>query len=648
MKTGAVIRAQGLTKVYNRGTKEELRALDAVDFEILKGEIFGLIGADGAGKTTCFKILSGTLDPSSGEVEVLFKSPRESRGRVGYLTQPFSLYQDLSVAENLRYAAGLREVSAEDFQTRSRRYLESFEMSDFTDRLAGRLSGGMKQKLALSCALIADPAVLLLDEPTTGVDPVSRRDFWDALGTLADHGMTIVVATPYLDEAERCTRIACMEEGKILMQAPPRDFVTGMGLTRLEIQASDLQRAEELLEAAEKEGYVTDVQRFGDRLDVLVHDPASDSAKVVALLDGVGLAPKILRQDEPTLENAFVATLRAGRGPESHAHFPERAPSPSGRNGETAIGTQRLVKRFGAFTAVRGLDLEIKYGDIYGLLGANGAGKTTAIKMICGLVAPTEGSVTLLGRTKGLRTAAVRSRIGYKSQKFTLYDDLTIGENLDFYASMYDLPRRLRQVRKQWALEVSGLRGEERMLTGRLPDGWKQRVAFGAAVMHQPDVVFLDEPTSGVDALARRAMWRMINEIADNGAAVLVVTHYLEEAEQCNRIGFMAAGDLCAEGSPSELEAQMPGSLLEVRAEPVAAALEALRSKLGRERVTQFGERLHVQAPSAESGERDIRQALGAAGLTANLIEAIPFSLEDVFLALIERRRSQSEGEQAA
>ncbi len=380
--------------------------------------------------------------------------------------------------------------------------------------------------------------------------------------------MTIVVATPYLDEAERCTRIACMENGKILMQAPPAEFISGMGLVRLEIQASDLRRAEELLEAAHDDGYVADAQRFGDRLDVLVEHPENDAKRILETLGAAGLSPKVLRQDDPTLENAFVATLRSRRGPESHAHFPERAAVPAGRADETAIGTKRLVKKFGSFTAVRGLDLEIKYGDIYGLLGANGAGKTTAIKMICGLVAPTEGQVTLLGRSTGLGKAAVRSRIGYKSQKFTLYDDLTIGENLDFYASMYDLAPKLRKIRKDWALEVSGLQGEASMLTGRLPDGWKQRVAFGAAVMHQPDVVFLDEPTSGVDALARRAMWRMINELADNGAAVLVVTHYLEEAEQCNRIGFMAAGDLCAEGSPSELswKRKCPAHLVEVRA----------------------------------------------------------------------------------
>lgn len=648
MKPGIVIRAKGLTKLYNRGAKQELRALDAIDLEIRKGEIFGLIGADGAGKTTCFKILSGTLDPTSGEVEVLFKTARESRDRVGYLTQPFSLYQDLSVAENLRYAAGLREVDPEDFDRRSKRYLESFEMAAFTDRLAGRLSGGMKQKLALSCALIADPAVLLLDEPTTGVDPVSRRDFWDALGTLADHGMTIVVATPYLDEAERCTHIACMENGKILMQAPPAEFVTRMGLARLEIQAGDLQRAEEILEGARSEGFVADTQRFGDRLDVLVKHPETDTQRILETLGAAGLVPKVLRQDDPTLENAFVATLRSRRAPESHAHFPERVPAPPGRTNEVAIGTKRLVKRFGAFTAVRGLDLEIKYGDIYGLLGANGAGKTTAIKMICGLVAPSEGQVTLLGRTKDLSSAAVRSRIGYKSQKFTLYDDLTIGENLDFYAAMYDVPAGLRRARKDWALEVSGLAGEAGMLTGRLPDGWKQRVAFGAAVMHQPDVVFLDEPTSGVDALARRAMWRMINELADNGAAVLVVTHYLEEAEQCNRIGFMAAGDLCAEGSPSELEEHMPGSLVELRLANVAAGLEVLRRTLGRQRVTQFGERLHVQVSDADSGLQEIHQVLRVSGVEVRSATPIPFSLEDVFLALIEQRRAQAEAEQVA
>ncbi|MBI1352735.1 MAG: ATP-binding cassette domain-containing protein [Acidobacteria bacterium] len=641
--TGVVIRARGLTKVYDRGTKQELCALDAVDFEIRKGEIFGLIGADGAGKSTCFKILAGVLEPTAGEVEVLFRSPRESRQRVGYVTQPFSLYEDLSVAENLRYAAGLREVDEEAFAERSRRYLEAFDMKAFTDRLAGRLSGGMKQKLALSCALIADPAVLLLDEPTTGVDPVSRRDFWDALGGLADRGMTIVVATPYLDEAERCTRIACMENGKILAQYPPAEFVSRMALTRLEIRTCDLQRAEEMLERHERDGILADVQRFGDRLDVLVSDPVADRDRILEALEAEELKPEVLRSGDPTLENAFVATLRSKRGPESHAHFPDRATAPAERCGELALGTKGLVKRFGSFTAVKGLDLEIRHGEIYGLLGANGAGKTTAIKMICGLVQPSSGEISLLGRTKGFRTAAVRSRIGYKSQKFTLYDDLTIGENLDFYAAMYDVPPKLCRARKDWALEVSGLRGEEGMLTGRLPDGWKQRVAFGAAVMHQPDIVFLDEPTSGVDALARRAMWRMINELADNGAAVLVVTHYLEEAEQCNRIGFMAAGDMVAEGSPSELEKHMPGVLLEVRAANVAASLGAFRQALGRDRVTQFGERLHVQAPDVGAGEREIQAIAEAQSLELRSIEPIPFSLEDVFLALIERRRAASD-----
>ena len=337
--TGVVIRAKGLTKVYDRGTKLEHRALDQVDFEIHKGEIFGLIGADGAGKSTCFRILAGVLEPTSGEIEVLFRSPRESRQRVGYVTQPFSLYEDLSVAENLRYAAGLREVDEDAFAERSSRYLEAFDMKAFTERLAGRLSGGMKQKLALSCALIADPAVLLLDEPTTGVDPVSRRDFWDALAGLADRGMTIVVATPYLDEAERCTRIACMEGGKILAQFPPSELVSRMGLTRLEIRATDLQRAEEVLEAHEKDGFVADVQRFGDRLDVLVPDAKRDGNRVLATLAEAAWSQPFCGSTIRRWRTAAWPRCDPARSRVARA-FPSATWALAERNGDLALSTK--------------------------------------------------------------------------------------------------------------------------------------------------------------------------------------------------------------------------------------------------------------------------------------------------------------------
>jgi ABC-2 type transport system ATP-binding protein len=282
----------------------------------------------------------------------------------------------------------------------------------------------------------------------------------------------------------------------------------------------------------------------------------------------------------------------------------------------------------------------VRNGEIYGLLGANGAGKTTSIKIICGLQDPTSGSVTLMGKSTGLRAAAVRSRIGYMSQKFALYDDLTIGENLDFYARLYGVDESVREERKKWVLELSELEGESGMLTRSLPGGWKQRVAFGAAVMHEPDAIFLDEPTSGVDPLARRAMWRMINEFADRGAGILVVTHYLEEAEQCNRLGFMVAGEIIADGSPTQVKANMKGTLAEIETDHPDRALATLRKKFGASRVSLFGDRLHFVTENEEQ-KREAGIALQEAGVSILSDKTVPFSLEDVFISLIESRRSE-------
>jgi len=613
-----IVAVEGLSKRYR---SSGVPALDNISFSVAEGEIFGLIGADGAGKTTAFQILAGVMEASGGSVEVFGQAPRISRDLVGYLTQRFSLYQDLSVDENLRFSAGLRLVAPADLERRGKRYLQAFDLDRFRDRLAGRLSGGMKQKLALSCALVSSPRLLILDEPTTGVDPVSRRDFWDTLGDLAAEGMTILVATPYLDEAERCHRVALMERGKIYQIDTPAAFRAKLGWTRLQVKPKDLAHAEAALAGAP----VEDVQRFGDRLDILVADAEAGRQVVAERLGDVETAVA-----SPTLENAFVATLRRMRGAEHQEPFPGRTAF-SGTAGQTLLEAEGLEKRFGDFRAVKNFRIRIRRGEIYGLLGANGAGKTTAIKMMCGLLTPTQGHVTLLGQTRGLRDAALRRRIGYMSQKFTLYDDLTISENLNFYAALYGVPVAVREARKKWVLEVSDLQGEEKMLTGQLPGGWKQRVAFGAAIMHEPHLVFLDEPTSGVDPLARRSMWRMINELADNGAAVLVVTHYLEEAEQCSRIGFMVAGELLLEGSPGELKQRPSGHLMEVEVADTRTALKALRGQ--GVRVTQFGSRLH-----AKSG--DAAALLEAAGVQVLSAQPTAFSLEDVFLQLIEDQKA--------
>jgi ABC-2 type transport system ATP-binding protein len=633
------IRVAGLSKRY--GAVEAVRG---IDLEVRTGEIFGLIGPDGAGKTSTFQVLGGVMEATSGGAELLGRPARNARPFVGYLTQAFSLYPDLSVRENLRYVGELRLVERADIERRGRRYLEMFGMDRFEDRLAGRLSGGMKQKLALACALVAEPRVLLLDEPTTGVDPVSRREFWDALVGLSSQGITILVATPYLDEAERCHRVALMHEGQLHRTGTPAELREGLGLTRLEVRAPALRAAETAL--AGRDG-IADVQRFGDRLDVMVREALLGERAVRAALSAVGLAVDSVRPGAATLENAFVSILRSLKGETRLPEFPGRGEAP-GPPDAVAIGARGLGKSFGGFEAVKDVDLEVRYGEVYGLLGANGAGKTTTIKMLCGLLEPSAGLVELAGERGQLRSQGVRQQVGYMSQRFSLYDDLTIEENLDFFAGVYQVEAARRAERKRWVLDFAGLADRGRQLTGSLPGGWKQRVAFGAAIMHEPRVLFLDEPTSGVDPIARRAFWAMINRLADEGTAILVTTHYLEEAEQCNRLGFMVSGELVAEGTPSGVKAAQGGRVLEVRVDQPQRAVVALKRELENWRVSLFGDRLHVIVDGeAADAARGLATRLERDSIRVLAVTEQGYSLEDVFIVIVERGR-HPEGRPAA
>ena len=625
----AAIRVRGLTKHYG-----VMPAVRGIDLDVATGEIFGLIGPDGAGKTSTFQILGGVMPQTSGEALMLGRPAREARAVVGYLTQAFSLYPDLSVAENLRYVGDLRRVPRPDIEERGRRYLTMFGMEGFGARLAGRLSGGMKQKLALACALVGEPRVLLLDEPTTGVDPVSRREFWDALAELSGRGITILLATPYLDEAERCHRVALMHAGRIHRTGTPAELRDGLGLRRIEVRAAELRRAEPVLRGA---AGVADVQRFGDRLDVMVADPREGERAVRAALAGARLEVQDLRVAAPTLENTFVSILRGLEGETRPPVFPgHRREDRAAR--AVAIGARGLRKVFGGFAAVQDFDLEVRYGEIYGLLGANGAGKTTTIKMLCGLLEPTSGDVELAGERGRLRSEQVRRQVGYMSQKFSLYDDLTVVENLDFFAGVYGVAAERQEQQKRWVLAFAGLEDRGGQLVGSMPGGWKQRVAFGAAIMHEPRVVFLDEPTSGVDPIARRAFWGLINDLADRGTAILITTHYLEEAEQCNRLGFMVDGALVAEGTPSGVKAGQGGRVLEIRTEDPQRALGILKAGMESWRVALFGDRLHVIVDGdPQAATRDLAARLERQGL--HVLEAVEqdYSLEDVFLAIVEK-----------
>ncbi len=628
------VRIRGLRKAYG-----DFEAVRGIDLDVERGEIFGLIGPDGAGKTSVFQILGGVMRPGSGTAEMYGVAARDARAFVGYLTQSFSLYPDLSVSENLRYVGELRGLAPDEIEERGSHYLSIFDMERFRTFLAGRLSGGMKQKLALACALVARPRILLLDEPTTGVDPVSRREFWDTLASLARDGMTMVVATPYLDEAERCMRVALMHDGVIHDTGTPAALRSALGLKRLEVRAPDLGRVEAILTGADG---IQDVQRFGDRLDVMVPDAETGGRRIREALAAEGLDSGEIGRGEPTLENAFVATLRDLGGDASAPPFPF-ADRPTARHGDLAIGARSLRKRFGAFDAVRDLTLEVRHGEIYGLLGANGAGKTTAIKMLCGLIGATSGEISLAGERNRLRSPSVRQRIGYMSQKFSLYDDLTVEQNLDFFAGVYQVPSAELEEKKRWVLDASGLAGMGHLLTGKLPGGWKQRVAFGTAVMHEPSVLFLDEPTSGVDPLARRAFWKLINAFADRGVAVLVTTHYLEEAEQCNRLGFMVAGELVAEGTPSSVKADQGGHLIEMVVDRPQTAADALKRTRDGWRVSLFGDRLHVIVDEEPwAGIARLSSELAAAGVRVVKAREERYSLEDVFISVVEKARARN------
>lgn len=642
------IALRGLRKQYGA-----LAALKGIDFTVNPGEIFGLIGPDGAGKTTTFQILAGVMEATAGQVTVLGKLPREARLNLGYLTQKFSLYLDLSVLENLRYTAGLRNVPDERFAKRSAELLNRMSLSPFGDRLAGQLSGGMKQKLALCCALIANPAILLLDEPTTGVDPVSRREFWDLLAAVAAEGVTVVVATPYLDEAERCNRIALIYDGEIQQIGTLTTLREELGLQRLEVWTPNVFQAEQVLSKGQHQpsspvllqedtngdrdylSAIADIQTFGDRLDILVTDAEVGEGQVRQILNQHQLPIDAIRRDAPTLENVFVNRLRQQGSDPPYLEFP--AYRAGQETGKVAIAAQGLQKDFGSFQAVKGVDLTVHYGEIYGLLGANGAGKTTTIKMLCGLLPASAGYMELAGETANLNRAEVRSRIGYMSQKFTLYDDLTILQNLSFYCGVYGVPKRLQREKIEWVLETCGLAGREHQLTGRLPGGWKQRVAFGSSVMHEPDILFLDEPTSGVDPLARRQFWRLIRDFARRGTAILVTTHYLEEAENCNSMGFMVAGEVVAQGSPSEIKANQPGQLIEVVTDQLQDASTLLKQELEHWRVAIFGDRLHVVLDDADREWPPLQQRLQDAQMSVRSVQPISFTLEDAFIGIVQR-----------
>ncbi len=478
------IEVKSISKAYGK-----VQALDNVSFAVERGEVFGLIGPDGAGKTSMFRILCSLLLPDTGTAAVdgfdVVSQMREVRCRVGYMPGKFSLYQDLTVEENLKFFATLFGTTVEEGYDSIKAIYQQIER--FKDRRAGALSGGMKQKLALSCALVHQPSVLLLDEPTTGVDPVSRKELWEMLLMLKERGITIVASTPYLDEVRCCERVAFLDQGK----------VRGIGTP---------------------ETILTEFSEIFNPPPLKASPSPSDGGDV-----GSDISAPPCSQTPPSCE-------------------------------ESVIEVAHLVKAFGDFHAVDDISFTVKRGEIFGFLGANGAGKTTAMHMLTGLNQPTSGTGRVVGYDIRTEYEQIKKHIGYMSQKFSLYEDLTVAENIRLFAGIYGMKKKVVNRKMEELLRQLKFEEHRNDLVGSLPLGWKQKLAFSVSIFHEPGVVFLDEPTGGVDPATRRQFWELIYDAARRGITVFVTTHYMDEAEYCDRISIMVDGKIKAIGTPEELK----------------------------------------------------------------------------------------------
>jgi ABC-type multidrug transport system ATPase subunit len=573
---------RGLRKRYGR-----IEAVAGVDLEVRAGDIYGLIGPDGAGKSSLMNIVAGVLTHDAGTVDVLGvridseRAAERIKGRLGLMPQGLglNLSAELSVGENIDYFARLRLVSNADLARVKTRLLRMTRLDAFRDRPMKHLSGGMKQKLGLICTLIHEPELIVLDEPTTGVDPVSRRDFWNILAELVrERGITALISTAYMDEAARFDRVALLHQGRVLAQGAPEELQ--------------------------------------------------------------GLAPGMRSEGQAaSLEDVFIGLL--GREAEPSPQAPptpdRKAASPTTAH-EIAIEARELVRDFGRFRAVDHVSFRVEQGEIVGLLGANGAGKTTIIKMLTGILPLTSGE----GRVGGadMRRAAldIKRRIGYMSQAFSLYRDLTVEENIRLYAGIYGLSRAETAVRLSWVAELAGLQGHERAMTGSLPMGVRQRLALGCALVHRPRILFLDEPTSGVDPVGRRQFWQILFGLArEQGVAILVTTHVMSEAEQCDRLVLMYDGRVIADATPQEMEREVErvaGRLLDLLTDRPTAALSLLVGE-GFATAALYGSHIHLFSHDLQADTTRIRALLAASGVCLEAVTPLPVTMEDVFVTRV-------------
>ncbi len=573
---------EGLVMRFGKG-REAVTALDGVNAVIPAGRITGLVGPDAAGKTTLMRIMAGLMPPSEGRANLFGQSPaelmRSQPNSIGYMPQRFGLYEDISVMANMRLHASLRGLEGAERDRVFEKLLGFTSLAPFTERLAGRLSGGMKQKLGIACALLGSPRLLLLDEPGVGVDPQSRRELWRMVQDLSQGGMTVVWSTAYLDEAERCPGVVMLDSGRVLFAGPPEEL-TARAEGRVFLLRADAGTHKKELTLWTMRPGIEDALIQGSRIRlVLAANAPDDLRREVLARGGEAVSPR--------LEDAYMSAvgginqspspygkLHVAHNGGNHSGIQDSddgridlAPSaaaspdvvlsasPTASGPLFSISARNLTKRFGAFVAARNISFDVRPGEIFGLLGPNGAGKSTTFRMLCGLSRPTSGSCAVDGVDLLSAGSEARSRLGYMAQKFSLYPDIPVRENITIFAELYGLSRERRNALLPELAEALELQPYLRSRTGSLPLGQKQRLALLCATLHEPPVLFLDEPTSGVDARTRRDFWKHISAMTTAGAAVLVTTHFMEEAEYCDRIALIYRGAMISMGTPDELKA---------------------------------------------------------------------------------------------
>lgn len=546
MTESAAIEISGLSKQFPGAAAPALRRLDA---RILPGRLTGLVGPDGAGKTTLLRLIAGLLEPTSGTVTVLGRNTTDRSSGVleflSYMPQRFGLYEDLTVMENLDLYGDLHGVVGSVREAAVERLLAFTALGPFTERLAGKLSGGMKQKLGLACSLIHRPRVLLLDEPSVGVDPLSRRELWQMVFELVDDGIAVVWSTAYLDEAERCTEVLVLNEGSLLYDGRPEELTASMiGRTHLATVPVDARRK-----------FAVDIMQDASVLDSVIQ---GSKVRIVAQTSATALTLDRSHSIEPTaprFEDAFMSLL--GGIPKDRVQKARQ--SGGGQilampDGEVVVEAAGLTKLFGSFAAVDRVSFQVRPGEVFGLLGPNGAGKSTTFKMLCGLLTPTSGQARVAGIDLLHSRAEARQRMGYMAQKFSLYGDLSVRQNLQFFGGTYGLSGRHLDKTVDSAIEQFQLDDFVSTNASALPLGFKQRLSMACATLHDPAILFLDEPTSGVDPITRREFWIRINALVERGVAIIVTTHFMDEAEYCDRVMLIFRGQAIASNTPDGIK----------------------------------------------------------------------------------------------